>query len=138
MARDSDTMAPSPMPGKMNTLLAWPICQVRPARDTGPNGDPVATSARPSDHAMTSAGTASEIEVGLDSGRTMGRSVPAAIALMIGSENVPPCPVVPIRIVGESAVTTPRRSGSVPRFPEGTDSSASRTASSGIASDCLS
>ena len=68
MARASATIAPSPRPGKMNTLLAWPMSCRSPNRSTGSNGDPVATSALPSVHSRMSAGVASATDVGLDSG----------------------------------------------------------------------
>jgi hypothetical protein len=92
----SETIAPSPSPGKMKTLFAWPIW--RPP--TGANGLPVAISARPSVQRTTSSGRASAIAVGFDSGMMSGRSAPAAIARTIGSEKVPATPVVPTMIVG--------------------------------------
>ena len=87
----------------MNTLLAWAISRPTPFDTTDGNGEPVATRARPSVHARTSAGDASESEVGFESGRTIGRSVPAAAARMTASENAPAIPVVPTRIVGWTA-----------------------------------
>ena len=48
-ARASATIAPRPTPGKMKTLLAWPM-RAR-CHETGAKGLPVATMARPSLHA---------------------------------------------------------------------------------------
>ena len=89
----------------MKTLFAWPTATVRPSTSTSSNGEPVATIARPSDQRRTSAGVASAADVGLDSGRTTGRAVPAAAARMTASVNVPPTPVVPIRTVGRTRST---------------------------------
>ena len=102
----SDTIAPRPTPGKTNTLLACPISTVRPSCSTDPNGLPVAISARPSVQRRRSIGRASVFAVGFESGRMIGRGVPAAIARIIGSVNVPGTPVVPTRTVGCHAATT--------------------------------
>ena len=92
----SETMPPRPSPGKMKTLLAWPIR--RPS--TGGKGLPVAMSARPSVQRTMSSGVASAMAVGFESGITIGRSVPDAISRTTSSEKVPATPVVPTRIVG--------------------------------------
>ena len=61
---------------------------------------PVATSALPPDQAMTSAGMASIRSVGLDSGRTMGRSTPLLISSITSRVKAPWSVEVPMRIVG--------------------------------------
>ena len=76
---------------------------------TGANGLPVATRARPSVQASRSAGTASHIEVGLDSGRTTGRSTWAAMSLMMFSVNAPPWVEAPVSTVGWTWPTTSAR-----------------------------
>src|SRR3712207_8427157 len=73
---------------------------VRPSWSTGGNGLPVATRARPSVQAIRSSGSASHREVGLDSGRMIGRSAAAVIVRTIGSLKAPGWVEVPIRIVG--------------------------------------
>ena len=73
-------MAPSPTPGKTNTLFACPTGRLLWPISTGGKGLPVATKALPSLQASTSAGVASELAVGLESGSTMGRSARAAIS----------------------------------------------------------
>ena len=98
-------------PGKTKTLFAWPISRRRPSTSTASNGEPVATRARPSVQRRTSTGVASETEVGFESGRTMGRSVPAAIARRTASSNVPPTPVVPTRTVGRTRSIVSTRPG---------------------------
>ena len=70
---------------------------------------PVATSARPFDQAMTSAGMASVRSVGLDSGRTMGRSTPSLIASTIRRTKAPWSLEVPMRIVGSTRRTVSNR-----------------------------
>ena len=60
----------------------------------------MATSARPSVQASTSAGSASAFDVGLDSGMMIGRAVWAAMSRTICSVNAPACVEVPISIVG--------------------------------------
>ena len=98
-----DTIAPRPTPGKMNTLFAWPISTRRPSTETGSNGEPVATMARPPVQARQSAGVASAEEVGFDSGRIVGTSVGprlSAIARTTASSKVPAIPVAPTRNVG--------------------------------------
>ena len=50
---------------------------------TGPNGLPVAVSTFPSVQAIRSFGSASALEVGLDSGKMIGRSVCAAMSVTI-------------------------------------------------------
>ena len=89
MARVSAAIAPSPTPGKMNTLLAWPISRRTPSTSTGSNGEPVATTARPAVQRRMSAGVASALDVGLESGMTIGRAVPAARLEMTASSNAP-------------------------------------------------
>ena len=103
-------IAASPTPGKMNALLACPIWRVVPSTTTGSNGLPVATSARPSVHARTWAGVASQREVGFESGRMIGCGHVSAIARRIGSVKVLGVAVVPIRIAGRTAWTTLSRS----------------------------
>ena len=68
------TVTPRPRPGNTNALFACAIRYVAPPYSTGANGLPVATSARPSVQRIRSAGTASALEVGLDSGMMIGRS----------------------------------------------------------------
>ena len=102
--------APSPTPGNTKTLLAWPTTWVRPSNSTGSKGLPVATTARPSLQASTSAGMASEFAVGLDKGKMIGLCVRAAISRTAASLNAPGWPLVPMRIVGDRCRTTLSRS----------------------------
>ena len=116
------------MPGKTNTLFAWPITRRRPSTVvTASNGEPVATIARPSVQARMSAGVASTADVGLDSGSTIGRSPgssPSTIARMTASLNVPATPVAPTRIVGRRSRIVSSRSGVCDRRdPGGSDDS---------------
>ena len=73
----------------------------------------MATRARPSVQASRSAGTASDLEVGLDRGMITGRSVWAAIWRTIASPNAPAWVEVPISMVGWTWPTTSARRGSV-------------------------
>ncbi len=66
------TESPSPIPGKMKTLLPWPIRCCRPLNSTGANGLPVATIARPSDHRIACSAVHSLFVVGFDSGKING------------------------------------------------------------------
>jgi hypothetical protein len=55
-----------------------PACRIvkaAPSRPAAPAALPVATSARPSDQAMTSGGAASAVEAGPETGRISGRLV---------------------------------------------------------------
>ena len=114
-SRLSDTIVPSPRPGNTKTLFACPTSCRTPAWSTGPNGDPVATSARPSVQARMSAGVASAFDVGLDSGMISGWRTPAAVARTIASPNVPAVAVVPTSTVGRRARTMAVRwSGETP------------------------
>ena len=83
------TATPSPRPGKMSALLAWATWYWTPSESTGGNGLPVAISARPPVQAIRSAAWASECEVGLDSGMTIGRATWAAISVTIAWEKAP-------------------------------------------------
>jgi hypothetical protein len=75
VTRDApDTIVPRPRPGYSSALLACPMVNVVPPYSTGGTGMPTATNALPLDQAITSAGIASIFEVGLEIGRTMGRS----------------------------------------------------------------
>src|SRR5215217_881031 len=85
-----------------------------PPYSTGPNGLPVATSARPSVHRIRSAGTASAFDVGLDSGMMIGRSTADTICRTIDSLKAPACVDVPISIVGFACATTSARFGAPP------------------------
>jgi hypothetical protein len=73
-ARVADTA--SPMAGKMNTLLHCEMRILRPLCTTSGKGEPVAISARPSVQRSKSSGTASDFEVGLESGKIIGRLQP--------------------------------------------------------------
>src|SRR5215213_3283087 len=77
-----------------------------PPYSTGSNGLPVATSARPSVHRIRSAGTASALDVGLDSGMMIGRSTVDAICRTIDSVNAPGWVDVPMSMVGLALATT--------------------------------
>ena len=85
-----------------------------PACRTSSNGLPVATSALPSVQAMRSAGWASHLEVGFDSGKMMGRSTCRAISRTTSSLNEPNCAAVPMSSVGCTCFTA-SRSVTVPR-----------------------
>ena len=102
-SRTSATMAPSPTPGNTKALLACPTTTWRPSTRTGPKGLPEATTARPSDQARIASGVASALLLGLDSGRTIGRSWLAATARTSGSSNAFARPVVPMRVVDPAA-----------------------------------
>ena len=82
--------------------------EVRPAgvAPPGAKGLPVATTARPSVQAITSAGTASELDVGLESGKTSGRRACFAISRMAASVKAPGVPAVPTRMVGLTRAMT--------------------------------
>ena len=84
------TIAASPTPGKMNTLLACPISRARPSSDiTGSNGLPVATSARPRPSGQHLArGLPPCARSGFESGKTIGCEHPSPIARRTGSVNV--------------------------------------------------
>ena len=72
--RVPDTEAASPMPGKMYMLLHCDgIFTLPSAMVTGSNGDPVATTARPSVQAYACSGVHSALMVGLDMGMITGR-----------------------------------------------------------------
>src|ERR1700758_5634098 len=73
-----------------------------PSYSTGATGLPAATSALPSDQASTSAGMASNREVGLDSGKITGRGVEAAIASTTSLVKAPCTVEQPSRMVGEA------------------------------------
>src|SRR5207244_11313524 len=96
-ARVPDTARP--MAGKMNTLLHWETRTFRPRYSTSANGEPVAINARPSVQRNRSAGTASDFEVGLDSGKIIGRSHLRAISRTMGSVNAPGRVESPTRMV---------------------------------------
>jgi len=61
---------------------------------------------------------ASALEVGLDSGMMIGRSVWAAISRTIASVNAPDWVDVPISIVGLTCRTTSARPGRAPGAPQ--------------------
>ena len=105
-SRAPEAMTPSPTPGKMNMLLHCPIGIVRPAYATSANGLPVAMIARPSVHAIKSAGVASLFDGGLESGKMIGRWVERAISRTIDSLKAPGIAAVPMRTVGCTARTT--------------------------------
>ena len=73
----------------MYTLFAWLIVRDVPPTTTGSNGEPVATTARPSLHVKMSLGVASAHEVGLESGQISGAAAADAIARIAGSVNAP-------------------------------------------------
>ena len=89
-----------------------------PPCSTGSNGLPVATSAAPSVHAIRSAGIASALEVGLDSGMMIGRGQCASISRTICSVNAPDWVEHPISIVGRTCRTTSARPGRCPGPPQ--------------------
>src|SRR2546422_4074881 len=80
---------------------------LRPPYATGANGEPVATSARPSVQRIRSSAVASDFEVGLDSGKMIGRSTLRAISRTIDSLNAPRAVDRPIRIVALIFAITP-------------------------------
>src|SRR6185437_3107316 len=89
-----------PIPGKMYTLLHWATGILASPTFIGGNGEPVATSARPSVQSARSCGLASLRLVGLDSGMMIGRRVCAAIRRTISSVNAPVAVDRPISAVG--------------------------------------
>src|SRR5215472_9461445 len=78
---------------------------VTPSYSTGGSGMPVATRALPLDQGMMSAGMASMREVGLDSGRMIGRSTLADMASTTSRVNAPCTVDVPSRMVGPTLRT---------------------------------
>ena len=87
------------MAGKMKMLLHCAIGIFRPSYWTGANGEPVATSARPSVQRIRSSAVASDFEVGFDSGKMIGRSTLRPISRTIASVNAPRAVDSPIRTV---------------------------------------
>src|ERR1035438_6515073 len=65
---------PRPTPGKIKALLHCPMTCFFPSYVTGSKGEPVATSARPSECCKASDGVHSALLVGLLRGKMMGRS----------------------------------------------------------------
>ena len=107
-ARASAAIVPRPRPGKTNTLFAWATSRLPAGSETGGNGEPVATRARPSVQPRTLAGVASDSAVGLESGRTIGRWS-AASDRITASVKAPATAVVPTRIVGRMTAATSSR-----------------------------
>ena len=60
---------------------------------------------------------ASALEVGLDSGMMIGRSVCVAMSRTMCSVNAPPCVDVPISMVGRTLRTTSANPGGEPGSP---------------------
>ena len=87
-------------------MLVWLMGMLRPSRVTGAKGLPVPTSARPSVHSIRSCGLASARDVGLDSGKMIGRSVCWAIWRTIASVKAPACIETPISVVGLALTIT--------------------------------
>src|SRR5437868_2615965 len=79
---------------------------VRFPKLTGAKGDPVAINARPAVHWIKSSAVASDLEVGLDSGKIIGRSALRAISRTIGSLKAPVADDKPIRIVASTLLIT--------------------------------
>ena len=94
------TVRPSPTPGNTKELLHWPMRWRLPSSTTGSNGLPVATIARPSDQRIASSGVHSVFEVGLESGKMIGRALTRLTALTTASSKVPGVAEVPISMVG--------------------------------------
>ncbi|MNH08888.1 hypothetical protein D3C79_683260 [compost metagenome] len=80
-----------------------------PLYSTGANGLPVATSTWPSVQRMRSAGVASTREVGLESGKMMGREQCLCMVLTTSSVNRPGWPETPIRMSGRPCSITSSR-----------------------------
>src|SRR4029453_10981892 len=80
-------------------LLHWAMGISRPPHGTGAKGEPVATSARPSVQRMRSPAVASDFEVGLESGKMIGRLTLRAISRTIDSLKAPGAVDRPMRIV---------------------------------------
>src|SRR5262249_560806 len=104
--RALDASNPRPTAGKIKTLLHWAISILFAPYFTGANGDPVATSARPSVQAMRSEGSASERLVGVDKGKMIGRSVLLAISGTIDSAKIPLTVDKPINMVASTLAIT--------------------------------
>ena len=77
-------------------------------------GTSVATSARPPVQSKTSPGVASQLDVGFESGKTMGAAVAAAIVRRAVSVKAPATPLVPSKMVGATLLTTSSRLKYVP------------------------
>ena len=95
-----DTTVPRPMPGKMSALSSRAMANVAPACSAGAVAIAVATSARPSDHAMISAGVAAIRAAGTAAGRISGLPVARHMAPTTCGVNAWPAAEVPSRMVG--------------------------------------
>src|ERR1035437_7054953 len=69
-----ETRMPSARPGKMNELLTCEMRTSLPFTSTGSYGLPVPTRTRPAVQCSRSAGVASDLDVGFDIGKMMGRA----------------------------------------------------------------
>ena len=112
----SDANTPSPNPGYIRALLAWPIMYSTPLYITLSEGIPVATNALPSDQTIKSSADASANLVGFDNGNIHGRSVFWHIASTISLVKVFGCVEVPTRIVGLTVLTTSNKSVNLSAF----------------------
>src|ERR1700728_3616457 len=87
---------------------------VTPLYVTGANALPVAIRARPSVHAIRSAGVAADRVGGIQSAKIIGLSVCAAISLTIASVKLPSTVDAPMSIVGFTRRATSARSTLLP------------------------
>src|SRR2546425_12514759 len=80
-------------------LLHWAMGIALPPWGTGANGEPVATSARPVVQRIRWSAFASDFDVGLDSGKMIGRATLRPISRTIASVKAPWAVDRPMRIV---------------------------------------
>mmetsp|Transcript_33002 Transcript_33002/g.83781 ORF Transcript_33002/g.83781 Transcript_33002/m.83781 type:complete len:255 (+) Transcript_33002:1263-2027(+) len=100
-----------PTEGKMYALLACAGWYSTPLCVSGAKGEPDANTTRPSVQLNASSYVHSDLEVGLDRGKMMGRSFSAAISRTTSSEKALAMVDTPMRMVGLSALTDASRSG---------------------------
>mmetsp|Transcript_538 Transcript_538/g.2192 ORF Transcript_538/g.2192 Transcript_538/m.2192 type:complete len:214 (+) Transcript_538:122-763(+) len=105
--------AAKPSAGKTYALFACAGKTFTPSRGrtTGSNGDPLAKTTLPSLQAMACSNVHSDFDVGLLSGKMIGRSFRAHIALTTSSVNAPPIVLTPINAVGLTAEIADSKSG---------------------------
>ena len=98
-----ETITPRPRPGPTRNEPACRTVKAAPSCPATPAALPVATSARPSDQAMTSDGAALAVDAGPETGRISGRPAARHMASMTGRVNAPSTAEMPSRIVGAAS-----------------------------------
>ena len=80
----------------MYALLDW----AGATPSTSPNGDPLANNTRPSLNRIASSNVHSALDVGLESGKMIGRLLISDISMIASLVNEPACVLTPISAVG--------------------------------------